>query len=42
MTDKSLSEIFDDMDKLWEDFKSSTWQAVSVPPVTIWETEEAD
>jgi hypothetical protein len=36
MEDKSLKEIFNDMDQLWEDFKSKTWKT------TIWESQEAD
>jgi hypothetical protein len=42
MEDKSLKDIFNDMDKLWEDFKSNTWQKMSVPTATIWETKEND
>jgi hypothetical protein len=42
MEDKSLKDIFEDMDKLWSDFKAKTWQDMSVPSATIWETREAD
>jgi hypothetical protein len=35
MTDKSAQDLFNEMDILWDNFKSATWNTVSVVPATI-------
>lgn len=35
MSNKSALDCFNEMDKLWEDFKSATWNKMSVPSDTI-------
>jgi hypothetical protein len=29
-------------DELWNKYKEATWNTMSVPPATIWETKEND
>ena len=35
MSDKPVIDYFDEMDRLWENFKSATWNKMSVPSGTI-------
>jgi len=31
-----------ELDQLWNNYKKATWQELSVPNATIWETKEND
>ena len=35
MSDKSAQDLFNEMDTLWDNFKSATWNTMSVVPDTI-------
>jgi hypothetical protein len=37
-----MGNISEELDLLWNNYKNATWNTMSVPNATIWETKEND